>query len=57
MHNLVIRPNRHFSHYYAQNDGQIEVFVDGLKKNIRLTEPIKSKAEMKVYEPEYPMVY
>ena len=40
-----------------QNDGQIEAFVDDLKKNMRLAEPIKSKAEMKVYGPEYPMVY
>lgn len=40
-----------------QNDGQIEIFLDDLKKNIRLAEPIKSKADMKVYGAEYPMIY
>jgi glutamate/tyrosine decarboxylase-like PLP-dependent enzyme len=40
-----------------QNDGQIEAFVDDLKKNMKFADPIKSKAEMKIYGPEYPMIY
>ncbi len=40
-----------------QNESQIEAFIDDLKKNMKLAEPIKSKAEMKVYGPEYPMIY
>ena len=40
-----------------QSDGQIEAFLNDLRKNMKLAEPIKSKAEMKVYGPEYPMIY
>jgi tyrosine decarboxylase/aspartate 1-decarboxylase len=40
-----------------QNEGQIEAFIDDLKRNMKLAEPIKSKAEMKVYGLEYPMIY
>ena len=38
-----------------QVDGQIEVFLDNLKKNMRLAVPIKSKADMKEYEPVQPV--
>ncbi len=37
-----------------QNEGQIEAFIDDLKKNMKLAIPIKSKADMKIYGPEYP---
>ena len=40
-----------------QNESQIEAFIGDLKKNMKLAEPITSKAEMKVYGPEYPMIY
>jgi glutamate/tyrosine decarboxylase-like PLP-dependent enzyme len=40
-----------------QNEGQIGPFLEDLKRNMRLAEPIKSKAEMKVYGSEYPMIY
>lgn len=40
-----------------QNEAQIEAFLDDLGKNMKLAEPIESKAKMKVYGPEYPMIY
>jgi len=43
---------------WPQNSiGQIEAFLEALKEKMKLAEPIKSKAEMKVYALGYPTLY
>jgi glutamate/tyrosine decarboxylase-like PLP-dependent enzyme len=37
-----------------QNDGQIEPFLDELKRAMKLAQPIKSVADIKTYREEYP---
>jgi glutamate/tyrosine decarboxylase-like PLP-dependent enzyme len=40
-----------------QNDGQIDPFLDELKRAMKLAQPIKSAADIKQYGEEYPTVF
>jgi glutamate/tyrosine decarboxylase-like PLP-dependent enzyme len=40
-----------------QNDGQVDPFLDELKRAMKLAQPIKSAADIRKYREEYPTVF
>lgn len=49
------RPTCIFMLFNSQNEHQIKTCLDDLKTAMKLAEPIRSKAEVKTYGPDYPM--